>query len=503
VLFLLNLLSVITIAGTYWKTKNYNYMNSEKVLDFFKEITKIPRESGHEEKIGAYLEEFAAKRNLAFKKDAFGNILITKEATPGKENVPTLVFQSHQDMVCEKLAGVDFNFDTDPINWVIEDGWMMAKDTTLGADDGIGIASELALLDSDLPLGKIECVFTTSEETGLDGAFGMEPGFFTGKILINLDSEEEGEFCIGCAGGINTQSDFAYSLESFKNDHQVVQLGIEGAEGGHSGEDINKGRMNTVQVMAKFLNEELTKGGQLVSFEGGGKHNAIARETSAVVNVPDANATIERFNGFFSGVKASHALTDPEAVCTSVIVMLDPIEEPKAIDEKSAKALLAALSECPHGVQAMSKEIEGLVETSTNLASVDMKNDGVFHVVTSQRSSVTSECNALAERIRAGFESNGGNAYSNAGYPGWKPDVNSKILADCVASYKKLFGVEPIVKAIHAGLECGLFGEKFGGLDMISFGPTLLKVHTPGEKMDLASVDKFVELLVDVATNIK
>ena len=472
-------------------------MNSQKVLDIFKEITRIPRESGHEELIGAYLKEFAAKRNLTCKSDSFGNIVITKEASAGKENVPTLVFQSHMDMVCEKNAGVDFDFSKDPINFVIEDGWMVAKDTTLGADDGIGVATELALLDSDLSLGKIECVFTTSEETGLDGAFGMEPGFFEGKTLINLDSEEEGEFTIGCAGGINTTADFEYTLEPVKEGSKCVRIAIEGGTGGHSGEDINKGRVNTLQQMASFLN--LTDGIQLVSLVGGGKHNAIARECCAVVAAEDAEALIAQFTAFFERVKEAFSDTDPELRMTAEVV--ETVAD--AVDMKTAVSLVSSLATCPHGVQAMSKDIEGLVETSTNLASVDMNTEGVFHIVSSQRSSVNPECKAIAEKVAKNFDAKGAKTAHSSGYPGWKPDVDSQILADCVASYEKLFGVKPIVKAIHAGLECGLFGEKFGGLDMISFGPTLLKVHTPGEKMDLASVDKFVALLVDVATSFK
>jgi len=472
-------------------------MDSKKVIEIFTEITRIPRESGHEELIGAYLKSFAEVRGLEFKSDEFGNILITKPAAPGKENVPTLVLQSHQDMVCEKNEGVEHDFSKDPIKFEIEDGWMIAKDTTLGADDGIGIAAELALLDSDLPMGKLECIFTTSEETGLDGAFGMKSGFFTGKTLINLDSEEEGEFCIGCAGGINTQAVFSYTTEPVKEGYEIVKVTVDGAQGGHSGDDINKERVNTVQQIARFLYQELKKGCQILEINGGGKHNAIARESSAVLAVPSAKETIERVDAFSADIKAEFNVSDPGVKASAKAVE----SSSEAIDAKTAATLVRALYACPHGVIAMSQDIAGLVETSTNLASVKMQPDNKILIVTSQRSSISSACVATAEKVSAHFELAGAEANHGSGYPGWKPDVNSKILADCVASYKKLFGVEPIVKAIHAGLECGLFGEKFGNMDMISFGPTLKGVHAPGEKMDLASMDKFVALLNDVVIN--
>lgn len=474
-------------------------MNSQKVLDIFKEITTIPRESGHEEKIGAWLKAFAAERGLAVKSDSFGNIVITKEAAPGKENVPTLVLQAHQDMVCEKNAGVQHDFTKDPIKFIIKDGWMIAPDTTLGADDGIGVAAALALLDSDLKFGKLECVFTTSEETGLDGAFGMEKGFFTGKTLINLDSEEEGEFCIGCAGGVNTTAVFNYTPVSLRGGWKTVKLSITGAQGGHSGEDINKGRLNTIQQMARFIYNEFQYGAQLSIFKGGNKHNAISRETEAVLVVPNPVNTITRFNDFGKEVKAEFSVTEPDVKFEAEAYRYNE----KAIDQKTADAFIKAIYACPHGVLAMSQDIKGLVETSTNLASVRMHEEGKIVIVTSQRSSIGSACKNASDKVAAVFRLAGAEVSTGAAYPGWKPDVKSKILKDSIESYKKLFNKEPIVKAIHAGLECGLFGEKFGGMDMISFGPTLIGVHAPGEKMDLETVDKFVALLVDIVVNFK
>ena len=474
-------------------------MTPESVLAHFKTITGIPRESGHEGPMTAFLQDFAASRGLECKTDETGNVLIIKEASPGKENVPTIVLQGHQDMVCEKNAGVQHDFRKDPIKYVVENGWMIAKDTTLGADDGIGIAASLALLESDRPMGRLECLFTISEETGMDGAEAIKEGFFSGKTLINLDSEEEGEFCIGCAGGLNTTAVFKYDTENRIDGYDRLRLCISGGVGGHSGEDINKERMNTIQQMARFLCSELPLGMQLLLIKGGNKPNAIARECEAVVAVPDAEATAKRFASFGRDVKAEFAVSDPDVTFTAEPAFLNE----KAVDSRTTRRLLAALFTCPHGVQAMSQEIKGLVETSTNLASVHMTEHGEIKVVTSQRSSITSAKHMIAAKVRAIFEMAGAEVAHQYEYPGWKPDTQSHILHECVESYKRLFGVAPIVKAIHAGLECGLFLEKFPGLDMISFGPTLLGVHAPGERLDLASVDKFVALLEDVVANYK
>ena len=472
---------------------------STSVLEHFKKITTIPRESGHEAPMTAYLQEFAAAHNLACSTDATGNVLITKEAAPGKENIPTIVLQSHQDMVCEKNAGVQHDFASDPIEYVVEDGWMIAKNTTLGADDGIGIAASLAILESDLPSGRIECLFTISEETGMDGAQELKEGFFTGKTLINLDSEEEGEFCIGCAGGLNTFITFKHDTENIRGGYSKLKLRISGAMGGHSGEDINKERMNTIQQMGRFLYYELPYGLQIQLLKGGNKSNAIARECEVLVAVPDAEATVKRFEEFGKDVKAEFATSDPEVVFTAGPSFVNE----KMIDSVTAEKFIRSLYACPHGVQAMSTEIAGLVETSTNLAAVRMTEPGSIRIITSQRSSINSRKKMIAAKVRANFENAGAEVEHKFEYPGWKPDVNSHILSECVASYEKLFGVKPIVKAIHAGLECGLFLEKFPDLDMISFGPTLLGVHAPGERMKLASLDKFTDLLIDVICNFK
>ena len=474
-------------------------MNSEQVLSFFKEITKIPRESGHEEHIIAYLQDFAAKRNLECKTDEAGNVLIVKEAAPGYENVPAIVLQSHSDMVCEKNEGVEHDFAEDPIRFVIENGWMIAPDTTLGADCGIGIAAQLAILDSDMPCGKLECLFTTSEETGLDGAMALQPGFFSGKVLLNLDSEDEGEIFVGCAGGIDTTAEFHYKEEPICDGFELEEVFVKDAMGGHSGDDINKGRANSVQLLGTFLYSILDLDWQLVRIDGGNKRNAIAREAKAVIAAEEETLEIinERLEAYAEEVAEEYGAIEKNIKLGYEEVKADYAA---AIDEMTAWNLVTALCASPHGVLKMSQEIENFVETSTNLASVKMTEPGVIRIGSSQRSCVTAARRAAAAKMEACFVLAGAIVKHEGEYPGWAPAAESPVRDACVASYKKLFGVEPKVKAIHAGLECGLFTEKFPGLDMVSFGPTLRGVHAPGERLDLASLDKFVALLNDVVT---
>ena len=477
-------------------------MNSEKVLSFFKEITEIPRESGHEEHIIAYLQEFASERNLECKTDAAGNVLIVKEAAAGYEGVPVIVLQSHSDMVCEKNEGVEHDFAKDPIKYIIKDGWMIAPDTTLGADCGIGIAAQLALLDSDMPCGKIECLFTVAEETGLDGAMALEPDFFTGKVLLNLDSEDEGEIFVGCAGGLDTTAEFHYKNEPVQEDFVLQEVFVKDAMGGHSGDDINKGRANAVQLLGRFLYSILDLDWQLVSINGGNKRNAIAREAKAVIAAEEDTLDIinERLESYAADVAEEYGAIEKEL---KVGYAETEMTDAEAIDEMTAWNLVTALCASPHGVLAMSQEIGNFVETSTNLASVKMTEPGVIRIGSSQRSCITAARRAAAAKMEACFVLAGAIVKHEGEYPGWAPAAESPVRDACVASYRKLFGTDPKVKAIHAGLECGLFTEKFPGLDMVSFGPTLRGVHAPGERLDLASLDKFVALLVDVVVNYK
>ncbi len=479
-------------------------MTSAQVLSHFREILTIPRESGHEEHIIAYLQKFAADRNMECRTDEAGNVLITIPATPGRENAPTVILQSHSDMVCEKNSGVDHDFSKDPIKAVVENGWLIAKDTTLGADCGIGIAAQLAVLeDKDMPHGKIECLFTTSEETGLDGAFALKPDFLTGKILLNLDSEDEGELFIGCAGGIDTTAKFHYTPVPVPAGRICIRIGFCGGIGGHSGDDIDKGRSNAVQSLARVLYRIWNEASAtLCTIDGGNKRNAIAREATAVLAVKpgDAFAVKNILEEVLAELRDEYSVTDPDIAA----VWEENTDIPaQAIDDRTAFNLICALHSVPHGVMAMSAEVKGLVETSSNLASVKMQEDNIIRVGTSQRSSTNSSRRNAASRIEAAFTVAGAEVTHESEYPGWKPSLKSHILEICKASYVRLFGKEPVVRAIHAGLECGLFLDKYPDLDMISFGPTLRGVHAPGERLELASLDRFVALLEDVIKECK
>ena len=474
-------------------------MDSKKVLDIFREITRIPRESGHEEQIVSFLQQFAREHSLESRTDEAGNVVIVKEAAPGCENLPVIVLQSHSDMVCEKNSGVEHDFSKDPINYVIEDGWMIAKDTTLGADCGIGMAAQLAVLTDETPSGRIECLFTVSEETGLYGAKALKPGFISGKILINLDSEDEGELFVGCAGGMDTAAVFSYNTVPVAEGSKLAVIRVCNCAGGHSGDDIDKGRANAVQLLARFLYRELGMYA-LCHIDGGNKRNAIAREASCVVAVRGDGADLRRdFVQFAEEIREEYAATEPDLK----LECSDAAGEYMMIPDFDAQRLVSALVAAPHGVLAMSQEIPGLVETSSNLAAVRMEADGTVRVISNQRSSVDSACRAAAEKMQACMELAGGEVTNENAYPGWKPDLDSHILEVARQTYKELFGTEPVVRAIHAGLECGLFLDIYPDLDMISFGPTLRGVHAPGERLDLASLDKFVKLLDSIVNDFK
>ena len=390
-------------------------MDSNSVIEIFREITTIPRESGHEEKMTQFLVDFAKSHHLDYKVDKIGNVVISKKATPGKENVPAIAFQSHQDMVCEKLPHSKHNFETDPIQYVIEDGWMVAKETTLGADDGIGVAASLALLESDLPMGPIECLFTISEETGMDGAFGMEEGFITAKTLVNLDSEDEGQLFVGCAGGLDTTITFDYKDEAVNAGSQILKLRIFDGQGGHSGDDINKNRANAVQQMARFLYGLEGRGYQLLSFVGGNKYNAIPRDAEAVIAVPEAelDKVVSEMKDF-GEVLANEFRVSDAAVKTSA----EKIEsKAMAIESAIASRVITAMVAVHNGVMAMSQDIEGLVETSTHLAFIKMLEPGQLTIGTSQRSSVDTAKIAVADKVKACFELAGGKVVRSGLYP--------------------------------------------------------------------------------------
>ncbi len=472
------------------------------VFRYFDEICQVPRPSKKEEKIVEYLKAFGAKHHLETKWDEVGNVLIKKPATKGKEHLQTVVLQSHVDMVCEKNSDVQHDFLKDPIETFVDGEWLRAKGTTLGADNGIGVATELAILAADdIEHGPIECLFTIDEETGLTGAFALQEGFMNGDILINLDSEDEGELFIGCAGGIDTVAEFKYNKVEVPQEYFCFRVDVKGLTGGHSGDDIDKKRANANKLLVRYLNRIAGKMDMyLCEINGGNLRNAIPREAYAVCAVPMSekeNVRIE-LNVFAAEVEVEYAVTEPNM---QWLLQSESVRR-EAIDSDTTNRLLKALTAVHHGVYAMSQDIEGLVETSSNLASVKMVDGDVIRIATSQRSSILSARDNMADTVGAAFELAGAKVTRGEGYPGWKPNPSSAILKVAVDAYKRLFAVEPKVKAIHAGLECGLFLEKYPSLDMVSFGPTLRGVHSPDERMLIPTVDKFWRHLLEVLANI-
>jgi dipeptidase D len=473
-------------------------LDPKQVWGYFEEICAVPRPSKKEEKIIEYIKAFGIQHGLNTKVDNAGNVLICKPATKGWENRATIVLQSHMDMVCEKNSDVEFDFDNDAIQPFIDGEWVKAKGTTLGADDGIGIAAQLALLASDkIEHGHIECLFTVDEETGLSGAFALEPGFFTGKILLNLDSEDEGEVFIGCAGGVDTLATFDYSQKSLPSKSEPFSLKISGLKGGHSGDEINKGLGNSNKIAARFLLQASKMfDARLASFDGGNLRNAIPREATVVFVVPknEANSLKDFCVRFAAYVKNELKTTEP-----NLEIELTATKKPKYVINKSTQInLLHALHGVWHGVVEMSRDIPGLVETSTNLASVKFADGNKILVTTSQRSSVDSQKQCVAQTVASVFKLAEAKVEHTSGYPGWQPNTKSPILAVSVEAYKQLYGKEPVVRAIHAGLECGLFLEKYPELDMISFGPTLRDVHSPDERIHIGSTQKFWDYLIAI-----
>ncbi|MCQ2329580.1 MAG: aminoacyl-histidine dipeptidase [Paludibacteraceae bacterium] len=468
----------------------------------FYDICQIPRPSKKEEKMIAFLQNFGKEHNLDTMTDACGNVLIRKPATPGYENKPCVVLQSHMDMVCEKNSDTKHNFDTDPIQTWIDGEWVKAKGTTLGGDDGIGCATELAILASDdLKHPALECLFTRDEETGLTGAFALDPNLLKGELLINLDSEDDGQFFIGCAGGIDTTVTFDYKQEAMPEGLYYFELKVNGLKGGHSGGDIHLGRGNANKVLNRIMWMTMKATNlHIAEISGGNLRNAIAREARAVCAVPASyrDTLVAEVNKFAATVKAELSIADPD-----VNVEINTVERPAyMIDGDTARRLIQSLYACPHGVIRWSDELEGIVETSTNLAAVKMIENNQILVTTSQRSLVDSCKRDIANQVEIVFTMAGAKATHGDGYPGWKPNANSKIANALAATYKKLFSKEPQILAIHAGLECGLFLEKYPKLDMVSVGPTMVGVHSPDEKLHIPAVQDFWKLIVYTLENI-
>ena len=468
------------------------------VWEQFDAITRVPRPSKKEEKIREYLVRFAADHGIECHTDKIGNVVMRKPATPGYEQRSKVILQSHMDMVCEKNSGVEFDFSRDAIRTRIEGEWVRAEGTTLGADDGIGMAAALAvLIDPEAEHGPLEALFTVDEETGLTGAFELGEGMLTGKYLINLDSEDEGEIFIGCAGGIDTIATFRYTTEAAPKNYSFFRVDVSDLAGGHSGDDIDKGRVNSNKTVARLLWDGMQSYELRLSyFDGGNLRNAIPREAYAIFGVPTRlrDEFRKRYELFAADLHAEFRLCEPNfRITLNEMPAVDHV-----IDEKTQFGLVYSLVGVPNGVIAMSMALPGLVETSTNLASVKFVDGAKIVVTSSQRSSVESAKTYVMQMVESVFALAGADVAHSDGYPGWAPDPSSRQLEVSVASYRRLFGREPKVRAIHAGLECGLFLEKYPELEMVSFGPTLRGVHSPDERLEIATVAKFWAHLNDI-----
>lgn len=468
------------------------------VWSIFEQITRVPRPSKKEERIRAHVMAFAEAHGLAYRSDAKGNIVVIREAAPGRESEPALILQSHMDMVCEKDTDVKIDFEQDPIQAYVDGEWVKARGTTLGADCGIGMALQMAaLIDPDLRAPRIEALFTVDEEQGLTGAMNLGSDMLTGTRMINLDSEDEGEIFIGCAGGIDTIGTMTYVPEKVQNtaDWQACEIRVGGLHGGHSGDDIEKGFANANKLMTRLLwNLSRQCGLRISSLDGGNLRNAIPRDARAVVALPVAKmSSAERlFHTLSAAFAEEFKMTEPALQCalTKVDELLDTV-----MPEETQTRLLNLLYALPHGVMAMSMTLPGLVETSTNLASVKMPEPGKIVITTSQRSSVESAKRDIADRIASVFALAQVDAVHTDGYPGWAPNPDSPLVHKASEIYLQMFGNSPKIRAIHAGLECGLFLSRYPGLDMISTGPTLRGVHSPAERVEIASVAKVWDYL--------
>ncbi len=472
------------------------------VFEQFATINAIPRPSKREEKMIEFLKNWGESHNLETVVDATGNVLIRKPATEGMENRKTIILQSHMDMVCDKLVDIEFDFDNDPIKTYIDGEWLTAEGTTLGADDGIGVAIQLAILDStDIKHGPIECVFTRDEETGLTGALGMEAGFMNGDMLINLDSEDEGQIFVSCAGGRTTTAKFNFEKTDAPSDYFFIRGSLKGLVGGHSGDDIEKKRANAIKILGRFLYKEMQKTDiKLAIFNSGKMHNAIPRDGEFVIAVPNKDKETIRvdWNIFTSEVEDEFHVTD-----TKMEFNMGSADAESVVPDNIAKNFIRAIQAVDNGIYAMCQDeaLAWMVETSSNIASI-ITDDNSIKIVASQRSNVMSNLDNMCNTVRACFELAGAEVSHSDGYPAWKMRSNSELTKLVADSYEKLFGKKPIVKGIHAGLECGLFSERYPNLDMVSFGPTLRFVHTPEERLLIPTVQMVWDHLLDVLENV-
>lgn len=478
------------------------HVMTKKILSWFEEISKVPRESRHEEKIRAWMVKWAAEHKFNAKEDAVGNILIQVPASPGYESSPVVIIQGHMDMVCEKKPESTHDFTKDPIQMVYDGEWLTANKTTLGSDNGIGLALALTLaLEKGIEHPPLELLFTVDEETGLTGAKSIQPDFLKGKILLNVDSEDEGHFTVGCAGGKDTTLTLPLDFAPVPAGFRAYRLTVGELKGGHSGIDIHGERGNAIRLVARTL-ADISKDAEvrLAEIKGGSAHNAIPRDTWATLFIPENAGTkaVRHAAEAQKTYRVEFKNTDPD-----VRVDLAPTEvNAKAATPECTQKVINFIMAIPHGVASMSMEIKGLVETSNNLATVGI-HEGKLKIVTSQRSAVMSRLLDLTNRIEGLARVAGGAAVSGSGYPSWPPDVSSPLLARCKEIYKKKFGKEPVVEAIHAGLECGIIGSKYPGMDMISFGPTLKNPHTPSERIHVPSIGKVWDFMVALLKSFK
>ncbi len=471
------------------------------VWKYFHEICQIPRPSKKEEKIIEFLLNFAKKQNLKSKKDKAGNIVIKKTATKGFESLPIIVLQAHMDMVCEKNIEIKHDFDKDPIQAYIDGEWVKARGTTLGADDGIGMAVQLALLAAkDIKHGPLECLFTVDEETGLTGAFNLEADMFEGKILINLDSEDEGEIFIGCAGGIDTLGTFNIETEKSPKNSFAFNVNVSGLKGGHSGDDIHLGLANANKILIRFIKEASRKLSiKIANINGGNLRNAIAREAAALCVVPSGKKEdlAVLLNNFIADLEEEFGMIE-----ANMKIKIESADVPeKVFSESFQNKVVNTLYAMPHGVISMSKTMPGLVETSTNLASIKTENNKVI-VASSQRSSLESGKKDISSMVESVFLLGKANVKQENEYPGWTPKPSSNILKIAKQAYSKIFKQQAKVRAIHAGLECGLFLNKYPNLDMISIGPTIKGAHSPDERLEIDTVKKFWDFLLEILISV-
>lgn len=473
------------------------------VFKYFEEMSDIPRGSGNEKEISDYLVSFAKEHKLEYTQDSAMNVIIRKKASKGYEKSPIIILQGHMDMVCEKNADVKHDFMKDPLKLRIVDDMVMATGTTLGADNGIAVAMGLALLASDkYQHPAIELLVTTSEETGMDGAMALDPKDIEGRTLINIDSEEEGKLLVSCAGGLTAKANFTVKLEAADEKMVPYLIKVRGLKGGHSGMEIDKGRGNANKLMGRILRTLLIEiDYRLSSLTGGSKHNAIPRVADAIILVhADQKEMVKKIVAECEkAFQAELRTPDPDLKLEVELLTKVPAE---MLSKEDTHHMVNYLYLVPNGITSMSMDIEGLVESSLTLGVVTMEKD-VIEFVSSIRSSVKSLKEQLFDKLSLTAEINGGKAIAESIYPEWAYNPDSKIRPIFEDTYEKMFGEKPIISAIHAGLECGLFAEKFGEIDEISFGPNLYDVHTPNESMSISSVKKTWEILVEVLKNIK